>query len=101
MFCDTNLYVIKVWSEFKFGNTHPEILKLIADRKYDLYLLTYVDLPWVADPQREHPHRREELYDIYLNEMKAQPVPCVEIKGLGDERRRNAVNAIEQLVIKK
>lgn len=101
MFCDTNLYVIKVWSEFKFGNTHPEILKHIANRHYDLYLLTYIDLPWVADPQREHPHRREELYNIYLNEMKSQPVPCVEIKGLGDERRKNAVNAIDQLLIKK
>ena len=101
MFCDTNLYVIKVWSDFKFGNTDPEILKLIANRKYDLYLLTYVDLPWVADPQREHPHRRDELYNIYLNEMKGQSVPCVEIKGLGDERRGNAVNAIEKLLIKK
>lgn len=101
MFCDTNLYVIKVWSDFKFGETHPEILRLIATRAYDLYLLTYIDLPWVADPQREHPHRREELYSIYLKEMKAQPVPCVEIKGLGDERRQKAVNAIEKLLIKK
>lgn len=101
MFCDTNLYVIKVWSEFKFGNCHPEILNYIATRKYDLYLLTHIDLPWIADPQREHPDKREELYAIYLNEMKNQPVPCVEIKGLGEERRRKAIDAIEKLVIKK
>ena len=101
MICDTNLYVIKVWSEFKFGNCHPEILRHIANRKYDLYLLTNIDLPWVADPLREHPNTREELYNIYLKEMKAQRVPCVEIKGLGDERRRKAVDAIEKILVKK
>ena len=101
MICDTNLYVIKVWSEFKFGSCHPEILRQIATRKYDLYLLTFIDLPWETDPQREHPHKREELYRIYFNEMKNQSVPCVEIKGVGDQRRLKAVEAIDQLVINK
>jgi NadR type nicotinamide-nucleotide adenylyltransferase len=101
MVCDTNLYVIKVWSEFKFGRCHPEILNHIETRKYDLYLLTNIDLPWVADAQREHPDRREELYKIYWKEMKNQPVPCVEIKGQGDQRRQMAMEAIDKLVIKK
>ncbi len=98
MFCDTNLYVIKVWSEFKFGNCHEDILKQIATRKYDLYLLTYVDLPWEEDPQREHPDKREELYQIYLNEMKNQHVPFVEIKGEREARRKAAVEAVEKLL---
>jgi NadR type nicotinamide-nucleotide adenylyltransferase len=100
LFCDTNLYVIKVWSQFKFGNVHPEILKLIADRKYDLYLLTYVDIPWEEDPQREHPEKREELYKIYLNEMKQQAVPFMEIKGEREERRRIAADAVNALLRK-
>jgi NadR type nicotinamide-nucleotide adenylyltransferase len=98
LFCDTNLYVIKVWSNFKFGNCHPEILQQIASRKYDLYLLTYVDLAWEADPLREHPTKREELYQIYLNEMKNQQVPFVEIKGDREQRRATAIAAVEQLV---
>ena len=97
--CDTNLYVIKVWSEFKFGNCDEEILKQIASRTYDLYLLTYVDIPWQDDPQREHPGKRQELYDIYLREMQKQPVPFVEIKGERELRRETAVKAVEQLVI--
>ena len=101
LICDTNLYVIKVWSEFKFGNCHPEILDYIATRKYDLYLLTYIDLPWIEDAHREHPNRRQELYNIYLREMKNQTVPFVEIKGLGEERNRQAVEAVEKHLIKK
>ena len=98
LFCDTNLYVIKVWSMFKYGNCHPEILQQIASRKYDLYLLTYVDLPWIEDPQREHPTKREELYQIYLNEMKNQPVPYVEIKGDRKQRQALAIRSVEQLL---
>jgi len=97
LFCDTNLYVIKVWSEVKFGNCDPEILQQIATRPYDLYLLTYVDVPWEDDPLREHPTRREELYARYLNEMKNQSVPFVEIKGEREQRRQTALQAIQNL----
>jgi NadR type nicotinamide-nucleotide adenylyltransferase len=97
LFCDTNLYVIKVWSMFKYGNCEKEILDQIANRKYDLYLLTYVDLPWEEDPLREHPTKREELYNIYLNEMKNQSVPFVEIKGEREQRQATAIQAIEKL----
>ena len=97
LICDTNLYVIKIWSEFKYGQCDPEILKEIKSRSYDLYLLTYIDIPWEDDPQREHPDKRDELYQIYLKEMRNQPVPFVEIKGDRDARRQRAIQAIEEL----
>lgn len=98
LFCDTNLYVIKVWSVFKYGRVEQEILDHIRNRKYDLYLLTNIDLPWVSDPLREHPHKREELYQIYLNEMKSQSTPFVEITGDGEVRKQAAVDAVEFLL---
>jgi NadR type nicotinamide-nucleotide adenylyltransferase len=99
MICDTNLYVIKVWSEFKYGNCDPEILKLIQERKYDLYLLTYIDIPWQADPLREHPDKRQQLYEIYLREMKNQSVPFVEIKGDRTVRQQTAIDAVNNLLM--
>jgi NadR type nicotinamide-nucleotide adenylyltransferase len=98
LFCDTNLYVIKVWSAFKFNSVHPEILKEIENRTYDLYLLTYIDIPWEEDPQREHPQKREELYSIYVNELKNQSTPFVEIKGEREQRRRIAIGAIDKML---
>jgi NadR type nicotinamide-nucleotide adenylyltransferase len=98
MICDTNLYVIKVWSEFKYGNCDPEILKLISERKYDLYLLTYIDIPWLADPLREHPDKRQQLHEIYLKEMKNQSVPFVEITGDRTMRQQTAINAVTNLL---
>jgi NadR type nicotinamide-nucleotide adenylyltransferase len=98
LICDTNLYVIKVWSEFKYGECAPEILEEIKNRSYDLYLLTYIDIPWEDDPQREHPDKRNELYDIYHNELKNQPVPFVEIKGDRETRRKTAIEAINTIL---
>lgn len=98
LFCDTNLYVIKVWSEVKFGSCAPDILHEIQTRPYDLYLLTYVDVPWQDDPQREHPTRREELYERYLGEMKNQAVPFVEIKGAREQRQQTALDAVKKIL---
>lgn len=98
LICDTNLYVIKVWSMFKYGNCDGEILRQISARQYDLYLLTFIDVPWVDDPQREHPDQRYQLYEAYLNEMKNQPVPFVEIKGEREQRRKTAIDAVEKIL---
>ena len=98
LICDTDLYVIKVWSNFKYGYCHQEILDLMAQRTYDLYLLTYIDIPWISDPLREHPDQREQLYAIYLQEMQNQSVPFVEVKGNREERRTTAIEAIDPLL---
>ncbi len=100
LICDTNLIVIKVWSEAKFGNCDPEITKLIRARQYDLVLLTNIDIPWEHDPQREHPDRRAYFWNIYQQEIGASGIPFVEISGVGEVRRKNAVEAIEKILIK-
>ena len=69
LFIDTDMYVMKVWCEFVFGKCHPFILDQIAKRKYDLYLLCDIDLPWTYDKLREYPDPgpRQQLYEIYKN----------------------------------
>src|SRR5690606_24761449 len=50
LFCDTDLHVIQVWSEHRFKKTDPWIKEQIQKRKYDLYLLTDIDMVWQEDP---------------------------------------------------
>jgi NadR type nicotinamide-nucleotide adenylyltransferase len=95
MICDTNLIVIKVWSEHKYGNCDLDILEQIAGRKYDLYLLTAIDLPWEDDPQREHPEKRAHFWKIYQEEVAKTGVPFVEISGGREQRRKIAIEAIQ------
>lgn len=97
LFCDTNLVVIKIWSDFKYGSCDPKILTLMRRQKYDLYLLTDVDLPWEDDPLREHPHKRHELFDLYKTELENTQTNFVIIKGNYVSRRTTAIAAVEQL----
>lgn len=100
LFIDTDMYVMKVWSEFVFGKCHRFILDQIGERKYDLYLLCNTDLPWVEDELREYPelHTRKKLYSIYKDIMVNQPVPWVDISGDDDARLRKGIAAIDTLL---
>jgi NadR type nicotinamide-nucleotide adenylyltransferase len=98
LICDTNLLVVKIWSEHKYGNCESEILSLIEQRTYDLYLLTNIDIPWQDDPQREHPDKREYFWNIYKKEVATTGVATVEISGLGEERKKKAIEAIDKLL---
>ncbi len=98
LFIDTDMYVMKVWCEFVFGNCHRFILDEIVKRKYDLYLLCNVDLPWVKDELREYPdlENRLKLYYIYKDIMINQSVPWVDISGGYEERLGKAIDAVNR-----
>jgi NadR type nicotinamide-nucleotide adenylyltransferase len=100
LICDTDLHVIKVWSEAKYNSCHKSILEAIAGRRYDLYLLTYIDVEWQADPQREHPDplMRKHFYNIYRDIVQNSGVQWVDIRGSHTERLQLAMQAINKLV---
>jgi len=98
LICDTNLLVTKIWAEHKYKQCPQWILDNLKQRHYDVYLLCNIDIPWQADPQREHPHLREELFSIYKNELDKQSTPYAIISGLNEARLKNAVEAIGTLI---
>ena len=99
IFVDTDMYVMKVWCEFVFGKCHHWILNRIVERKYDLYLLCNIDVPWVKDELREYPDLviREKLYHHYKDIMVNQNVPWVDISGGYEERLQKAIQSIDKL----
>lgn len=96
LFCDTDLRVIHIWSEHRFGKTDPWVLEEIVRRKYDLILLTDTDLPWSPDPLREHPEpeMRAYFFNKYLNLAKESGFPSEIIQGERLDRLSQAVGAI-------
>ena len=97
---DTDMYVMKVWSEVVFDVCDNRILTHIANRPYHLYLLCNTDLPWEQDELREYPDlkQRQHLYQYYLDAMLNQPVPWVSISGAPRERLAKAIAAIDALL---
>ncbi len=101
LFFDTSLEVVKVWSEFRYGNCDPWILEQLEHGLHDLYLLCSPDLAWTFDPQREHPQSRDALFEIYRKDLTQLNVPFFELRGLGEERLRNAVAIVEDFLKNK
>jgi len=101
LFIDTDMYVMKVWCEFVFNNCHRFILDQIVSRKYDLYLLCNVDMPWAFDKLREYPdlESRRKLYSIYKYIMINQPVPWAEITGTYEERLKLAIQSVDAQLV--
>jgi len=93
--CDTDLTVIKIWSEYKYGNCHPWINEHLRENRADLYLLSYPDLAWEPDPQRENPLDRNELFDLYQSLLMDLQVEYKVIKGVGKERLDHAKRVVE------
>ena len=97
LFCDTNLLVIRIWSEVKYGYCDPEIRRLEGLERYALHLLTYPDLPWEPDPLRESPHALQALFARYEAALQAAGVSYAVVRGQGPERLAAAVAAIEAI----
>ena len=97
---DTDMYVMKVWCEYVFNNCYPFILEEIEKRKYDLYLLCDIDLPWTQDEMREYPDEgpRKELFAIYKEILINQNVPWGVVSGTGEARLQSAISIIDQLL---
>ncbi|MFN7013821.1 MAG: AAA family ATPase [Bacteroidia bacterium] len=96
LFIDTELIIAKVWAEDVYNTCPDYILQELEKQNYDLYLLTYPDLPWQADGVRENPHRRNYFYNIYKNELISRGFNFEEIRGQGKNRIINALKAIEK-----
>lgn len=99
LICDTDLQVIQVWSEHKYGKVHDWVRRQIEERHYDLYLLTDIDIPWEDDPLREHPDpdMRRHFFEVYQGLLEKSPTSFNIISGSPEERLERAIRAVNGL----
>lgn len=95
VFFDTGLIITLVWLEVKYGSSPSWLNKAIEEYGRGYYLVCRPDIPWVYDPLRENPDRREELNDMYINKIRNFGFPFAIVKGEGRERMKNAVRIID------
>lgn len=99
LLCDTDLHVLKTWSHERYGRCHRRILETIATRHYDAYILTYPDLPWTPDPQREHPDPadRLRLWHHYHDAVQATGTPWIDVRGSHPDRLAAALKFLRRI----
>ncbi len=91
--CDTDLLVIIIWSEVRFGDCHPWILETFekqVERGNRAYLLCDYDMPWEPDPLRESAETRPELFRLYQEKLDTYNLDYHIIKGSAEERLKSS-----------
>ena len=94
LFYDTNLLETKIYSEYIYEGFCPEVLKrAVAVNKYDLYLLTDIDIPWEFDTVRSSENDRNKMFTVFKKELERLKLPYVLLSG-GKEVRFNKATAV-------
>ncbi|MBQ0734590.1 AAA family ATPase [Aquimarina celericrescens] len=102
LICDTNLLELKVYAKVYFEGKVPKILnKISQENVYDLYLLTYIDTPWIADDLRDRPHQREEMFLTFKASLDQYNLPYIVLKGDKVSRLEKAIQTIDELIEQK
>jgi nicotinamide riboside kinase len=93
---DTTAVMVAIYSAMLFEDGSLYRFAIEQQRKYDVTLLTGLDLPWVADGlQRDGPHVREPVDALVRDMLSKASVPYRVVYGSGDERLRNALAAVD------
>ncbi|SUZ77628.1 uncharacterized protein METZ01_LOCUS30482 [marine metagenome] len=99
LFCDTDLLETKVYSETYYnGFCDPVLEKYALKNKYDLYILTDVDIPWIKDDLRDRPNNRKEMFLAFKEALIKYNRPYILVSGNIDNRINIALKEISKLL---
>ncbi|WP_037317593.1 AAA family ATPase [Salegentibacter sp. Hel_I_6] len=102
LFSDTDLLELKVYSEAYYkGFCDPQLLKHALNNIYDLYFLTYIDVPWTPDDLRDKPGDRIGMFNRFEAELIKSQKHYVILKGNLEQRFETAVKKIDELLKNK
>lgn len=96
LFMDTGLIITKVWLEHLYGSSPQWLDERIKKLPRHIHLLCYPDLPWEPDPLRENKDLRMHFFNKYQAEIEHYGLDFHIIRGRGEARLRNAMQAVRQ-----
>ncbi len=102
LFCDTDLLETKVYSkEYYGGYVDPLLDEAARNNQYDLYFLTYIDVPWEADDLRDRPTQRKEMFEAFKKALDEHGKKYIILKGNKKQRLEKAIKEVDKLLAEK
>ena len=98
LICDTDAFATAIWHERYLGQRSPEVLAVAAGRKYDLYVLTDVDTPFVPDDIRDGESIRDWMHKRFQDELSLMGAPVLLVSGPHEQRLAAAIERIDSLL---
>jgi len=96
---DTDLASTAVYARHYYGDCPEWIERAVREqRRAHLYLLCHPDVPWVADPQRDRAHARDELHALFQAKLEEIGARWVDLTGDWEAREARARAAVDALL---
>ncbi|HKN69057.1 MAG TPA: ATP-binding protein [Gemmatimonadaceae bacterium] len=95
---DTDLLSTAVYAAHYYGRAPDWLVDAAHRRRPNLYLLLDIDLPWIADPQRDRGHLRSEMHTLFHSAVEDSGAPFVLVSGDSAARFDAACAAIDALI---
>jgi HTH-type transcriptional regulator, transcriptional repressor of NAD biosynthesis genes len=98
LICDTDPFATAIWHERYLGRPSSGVLAIAANRRYDLYILTDTDIPFVQDGIRDGEGIRQWMHDRFHDELSRTATPMLVVSGPHEHRMAAAVARVDQMV---
>lgn len=98
LFCDTDLINIQIYSRIYLGVVPSVLYELEKQVTYDQYFFFDIDCAWVDDGFRDLGHRREEVKNIFLEELNKRKIPFTWVRGNWKEREEIVLKELRKLL---
>ena len=98
LICDTAAFATSVWHERYLGTTSTAVDAIAKGRRYDLILLTDVDIPFVQDGLRDGEHIRHAMHQRFVEVLSTQSVAWHLLSGPHEGRLHLAISLVDALL---
>jgi NadR type nicotinamide-nucleotide adenylyltransferase len=98
LICDTDSFTTSVWHERYMGHASRDVERAGDDRRYDLYLLTAPDIPFVQDGYRDGEHLRDWMHRRFEEALRASGKRFFVLSGDHQSRLQTASALCDQLL---
>lgn len=98
IFFDTNPLQTSVYVKYYYQKQYDWLMSLLKIRTYDHYLLLDTDIAWEADPLRDRPNDRQEIFKLFKYELESRNLPFTIINDHAQQRINNAIMAVENVI---
>jgi NadR type nicotinamide-nucleotide adenylyltransferase len=97
LFCDTAAFATSVWHERYLDEPSPHVDALARECRYDLILLTDIDIPFVQDGLRDGETIRSWMHGRFVEVLTAGSAPWTIVSGPHEKRLAEAECLVEGL----
>ena len=99
LFCDTSLFELMVYANLYYGDCPEALTTAALTHRYDLILLTEVDILWEPDDLRDSPNGREDIAELFAKELTRYGKSFRRIGGDREARVAQVVKCLEQITV--